>query len=180
MHLLHQTLTPSQNDQNAEGMNVSIYWWEMWISRSLFYFVSEQATSQAKQHLSASMYRPLLNTFLSVKGPVSCLHPSQQDLPKPSTLLSRQTVMCKRFQWNKLKGRVYESFHLFLYQRWSYSNRLQIQCHTDRHPHVQSALEKVLFIYLEGSCIQVTLLLQCESWQNVHRSAEILKEFHLH
>lgn len=51
-----------------EGLNVSIYWWEMWISCGFFppKWTSEQATSQVKQPLSTSMYRPLLNTFLSV------------------------------------------------------------------------------------------------------------------
>ncbi len=53
---------------HAGGINVSIYWWEMRISEAFYFSPSGQVSRQhqVKQPLSTSMYRPLINAFLSV------------------------------------------------------------------------------------------------------------------
>lgn len=56
-HRLTQPWLHPQNAQNAGGTNVSIYWWEMWISGGFFFSVRGQVSRQ--HHKSNNLSAPL-------------------------------------------------------------------------------------------------------------------------
>lgn len=140
--------------------------------------VDRQHHTQVKS-LSTSMYRPLLNSFLSVMRndhPAVCiLHsrpPPTQKKKKLSTL-SGQTVACHRSQLKETKD---QKAHINSHINSSPSQTGFKSCASLTIAWPECIWGKVVFLYLEGSCTQVTFVWQSESSQNFHRSAAIQKK----
>lgn len=136
-HLPHQTLQSADPHWRNKCFHLLVG--NMNFKRLFFStkWTSEQAASQVKQPLSSSMYRPLLNTFLTVE-PVSCLHPSRQTSPNyqhhPAKLSS---VSIKKSKITTCSETIHSFTHCGLCgTQTGFKSSVS---HTNRQPHVQTA-----------------------------------------
>lgn len=153
----------------------------MWISRAFLFFLPEWTGNiTLKSNLSAPLcidhcwiaFSLLCVMTIQLSASFTADPPPTQKKKKLSTL-SGQTVACHRSQLKETKD---QKAHINSHINSSPSQTGFKSCASLTIAWPECIWGKVVFLYLEGSCTQVTFVWQSESSQNFHRSAAIQKK----